>query len=928
MSESLQPGPSDQPGGDVLPALTPVGRFRIEGHLGHGGMGEVYRAWDPVLERSVAIKRLRTGNEQDTAAPERFRREALALAQLNHPNVCQVHDLVNDPLGIFIAMELVEGSTLDQVAQDLSLKEKLVVLQSVAQALEAAHAKGIVHRDLKPRNVMVHERQPGDPPRVKVVDFGLMRLLTPSAQLGRQLTPPPVPNLSALADHPGDFEDTSQMPVGVWSPDSSGPHRRVGAGSQSPSQLTQNGMFMGSPSYASPEQIQGQAVGPSSDVFSMGILAWELLAGEHPFSGEGRNRMKAIVHGTRRELRVKGLPSGTADLLKAMLETHPFKRPTAAKVAETLAQLTRPRTVLKWTALAVVSALLLAGGVNLFLGRGIISDLTRQRPARLAVLPFSNETGDPRLDSIARLILPEMMESGLRDQARLAVLDQDLLARTRKSLRLGLDGPLSPIDQGRLAAALGTQLMLRGKLLQDAKKALVLSYELIDGSGRIRHSGEAQQAGDRTAISLPLARQACNTLLKAMNPFGSIRTALPDVPASALVDYTRGTELMDRGNFKEAAPAFLAAALAAPDYAAAVLGYARCLSRLADAPPEPVYHWARWAARAQGNRITEMKALHHLAVRHGDRGQWQASAQAGREALELAKALGESAFEAGVHSTLGVNLQRQHKPLEAEAEYQQALLLFRTVGDRHSATRALNNLAVLDKERGNLKGAEARYLDALQTVQAYGDKWGECFITNNLGDLALAQEGGLDRAEAFFHKAQALRAAIGDENGMVYTLMGLATVQQARGDFTQAEALLGQFLEQARKTRLRPMEALALYNLGEVHRAAGRFPEARGYYQQSLPIHQELDDAVMEAHCLAGEAECLAREGRRGMAATLLERSRTLSAEDTPYTLRAQAWVARSEGRTDEARSLFTRALSEARIHAPEIQSELKAALR
>ena len=163
---------------------------------------------------------------------------------------------------------------------------------------------------------------------------------------------------------------------------------------------------------------------------------------------------------------------------------------------------------------------------------------------------------------------------------------------------------------------------------------------------------------------------------------------------------------------------------------------------------------------------------------------------------------------------------------------------------------------------------------------------------------------------------------------MVYTLMGLATVQQARGDFTQAEALLGQFLEQARKTRLRPMEALALYNLGEVHRAAGRFPEARGYYQQSLPIHQELDDAVMEAHCLAGEAECLAREGRRGMAATLLERSRTLSAEDTPYTLRAQAWVARSEGRTDEARSLFTRALSEARIHAPEIQSELKAALR
>ncbi len=327
MPESSQPDSPDHPGGDVLPALTPVGRFRIEGHLGHGGMGEVYRAWDPVLERSVALKRLRSSSDQDVGAPERFRREALALAQLNHPNVCQVHDLVSDPLGIFIAMELVEGSTLDQVAQDLSLKEKFVVIQSVAQALEAAHAKGIVHRDLKPRNVMVHELQPNDPPRVKVVDFGLMRLLTPNALLGRQLTPPPVPNLSTLEGHSEDLEDTSQMPVGVWSPGSSGPHRRMGTGSNSPSQLTQNGMFMGSPSYASPEQIQGQAVGPSSDIFSLGILAWELLAGEHPFPGEGRNRMKAIVHGTRRELKVKGLPAGTADLLKACWRPTPSSAP-------------------------------------------------------------------------------------------------------------------------------------------------------------------------------------------------------------------------------------------------------------------------------------------------------------------------------------------------------------------------------------------------------------------------------------------------------------------------------------------------------------------------------------------------------------------------------------------------------------------------
>jgi tetratricopeptide (TPR) repeat protein len=323
-----------------------------------------------------------------------------------------------------------------------------------------------------------------------------------------------------------------------------------------------------------------------------------------------------------------------------------------------------------------------------------------------------------------------------------------------------------------------------------------------------------------------------------------------------------------------------------------------------------------------------MKALHHLSVRYGDRGQWEASNQACREALNLAKSLGATDFEAGVHATLGVSLQRQHKPAEAEVEYQESLALYQSVADKHSATRVLNNLAVIEKERGNLSGAEARYLSALQTVQGYGDKWGEAIITNNLGDLALAQEGGLDRAEGFYRKAQGLREAIGDQNGLVYTLMGLASVAQARGDLDRAEGLVRQSLEQARRTRLQPMEALALYNLGELNRTAAKFEFARGYYRQSLALHQELQDAIMEAHCLAGEAECLARDGRRGMARVLLDRSRTLSTEETPYILRAQAWLCRSEGQPDKAKVLFAKALGEAHIQAPEIVRELKEAAR
>jgi tetratricopeptide (TPR) repeat protein len=323
-----------------------------------------------------------------------------------------------------------------------------------------------------------------------------------------------------------------------------------------------------------------------------------------------------------------------------------------------------------------------------------------------------------------------------------------------------------------------------------------------------------------------------------------------------------------------------------------------------------------------------MRALHHLAIRYEERGLRDLSTRAAQEALDLARTYGGASFEGGVHATLGVNLRHQHKAAEAEVEFQKALGLFQSVDDKLEATRTLNNLAVTERERGNLKGAEARYLGALQTVRDYDDRWGEAIITNNLGDLALAQEGGLDRAEGFFRKAQSLREAIGDQKGLVYTIMGLASVAQARGDLDRAEGLVRQFLDRARKTELQPMEALALYNLAELNRTATRYELARGFYRQSLARHQELKDAVMEAHCLAGEAECLARDGRRGMARTLLDRSRDLSTEETPYILRAKAWLARSEGRPEEARVLFAKALSEARVQAPEIMLELKEALR
>ena len=938
MSDTPQNPPAPGPALRVLEPGTYVGRFQVEALLGRGGMGEVYQAWDPTLERSVALKALHPREACDPGSMERFRREALVLAQLNHPKVCQVHDWVDGPEGSFIAMELVEGLTLDEAAPTLQLKDKLYVLLGVAQALEIAHAKGIVHRDLKPGNIMVVPAQGGQRLQVKVLDFGLARLVDPRG-LPETGTAPAggVPNFALLqaldeAEKSRELGDQLTAPPKQVAPEATKDGSREPGQSQMGSRhswdrLTQVGTFMGSPRYASPEQLQGQAAGSSSDIFSLGIVAWELLSGEHPYPGDERSRMRAILEGKRAELKVRGLPSGTAELLKGMLETHPFKRPTSSKVSETLERLLKPHSLLRWVSISVLSAVALAIGANWLLSRGVISDLTKKRPARVAVFPIVNATGDPKQDSIARIILPEMLESALRESTKLSPLDAETMTKAQAALHLPPGATLTSEEQTRLASALGSKLLLRGTLSRDKGDVVVLRYELRDTAGKLRQAGEAREQIQGETVIQALVMKASGDLLRATDPFGSHSRPRTGVPPALLEAYARARELLERGAFKEAAPAFQSVVMAAPDYVPAILNYARCLERMAEAPPEPVIQWARWAARAQGNRQSELVALHLLAIRLGSRGQWEAADRAAHEALDIAHLLG-AANEASIHTTLGVNLQRHHKLPEAEAEYQQALTSFRAVEDRVGSSIVLIDLAVVERERGNLKGAETHYAEALDMVRTNGDKWGEAVITNNLGDLAMAQEGGLDRAEELFKKAKALREVIGDQNGLVYTLMGLATVYQCRGDIDRAEGLVHQYLDLARKASLRPMEALALYNLGELARSVGRFESARAYYLQSLGLHEEFKDTVMQAYCLAGVAECHAREGHRTPARNLMERSQALSTEDSPYTLRAQAWLARGEGRGPEATALFTKALATAKVQAPEIVRELKEALR
>ena len=208
--------------------------YQIEKLLGAGGMGEVYLARDNKLGRMIALKVLPLHFVLDRDRLSRFQREARALSSLNHPNLVTIYE-VGEAKGLhFIAMELVEGKTLSSLRDKLSLKELLSIVAQVAEALGAAHQSGIVHRDVKPDNVMV--RPDG---YAKVLDFGLVKLA--------EVEPAP--------ESPGH---------------------------------TQRGVAMGTLTYMSPEQAAGEPVDHRTDIWSLGVLLYELSSGRKPFTGETR----------------------------------------------------------------------------------------------------------------------------------------------------------------------------------------------------------------------------------------------------------------------------------------------------------------------------------------------------------------------------------------------------------------------------------------------------------------------------------------------------------------------------------------------------------------------------------------------------------------------------------------------------------------
>jgi serine/threonine-protein kinase len=267
-----------------LPIGTRLGAYEILGHIGSGGMGEVYRARDTKLNRDVALKILPEAFATDADRLARFKREAQVLASLNHPNIAAIYGFEDSGETHALVLELVEGPTLaDRIAKGAApLDEALPIARQIAEALEAAHEQGIIHRDLKPANVKVR-----DDGTVKVLDFGLAKALDPVA-LSVDATTSPTLSIHA----------------------------------------TQAGFILGTASYMAPEQARGRAVDRRADIWAFGCVLFEMLTGRRAFDGDDVSTMLAAVLKTDPDWQLlpPAAPPGLRRLLVRCLNKDPKDR--------------------------------------------------------------------------------------------------------------------------------------------------------------------------------------------------------------------------------------------------------------------------------------------------------------------------------------------------------------------------------------------------------------------------------------------------------------------------------------------------------------------------------------------------------------------------------------------------------------------------
>jgi serine/threonine-protein kinase len=635
----------------LLPANTIISHYRIISRLGAGGMGEVYLAEDTQLGRRVALKILPPDFTNDEERLLRFEQEAHAASALNHPNIITIHEVGSEANTRYITTEFIEGETLRQRLQrgPLSVREALDVAVQVANALAAAHHIGIIHRDIKPENVML--RPDG---YAKVLDFGIVKLT------------------EKFVEHytgGSDALDSAKL-------------NEV---------KTESNIVMGSPSYMSPEQARGIAVDGRTDIFSLGVMLHEMIAGKRPFDGETISdvivsildrrpqplseissevtpRLESIVHkalSKERDARYQTINDLLKDL-KRQKQRVDFEsgldesfmpdysaEPTVAITTEDARATVKAFSVRddhletgratssaeylvteikrhKRGALIMFLALVIATALLIFfIARG-----ERHEPIdSIAVLPFANESADPNTEYLSDGIT-ESLINNLSQSRSLKVMSRNSVFRYKGQ---------EP-DAKTVGRELGVRAVMTGRIVQRGDN-LTVSVELVDARDNSQVWGEQynRRMSDLLAVQEEIAKQASEHLQLRLTGEDEKRVS------KRFTEDTEAYQLYLRGRFywskrteeglNKGVEYFKQAIEKDPGYALAYAGMADCyaiLVELEGASPKELYPRVKAAAQKAIELDDSLAEAHtSLAAAYEYEWDWPKAEEQYRRAIEM-----------------------------------------------------------------------------------------------------------------------------------------------------------------------------------------------------------------------------------------------------------------------------------------------------
>lgn len=394
---------------------TKVSHYRVLDVIGGGGMGMVYRAEDLKLGRSVALKFLPEELVNDPVALKRFEREAQTASALNHPNICTIYEIEEHEGQPFIAMELLEGDTLrgrlaGSEAKAIPTSEILEIAVQICAGLEAAHEKGIVHRDIKPANIFL--TRPGT---VKILDFGLAKLAS-----------------GPDSEKPVTTQEAKEEPFPSI--------REQGEIATFQASLTQPGTTAGTAGYMSPEQVRKEKLDGRSDLFSLGMVLYEMAAGKRPFEGETVAEIhNAILQGTPKPLRQVNPAASRLDpvVAKALEKDRTRRYQSASEIRKDLMQIQREinprRRTLRYSFAAAL--LLLLAGLGAWGYWRVHNSLTLSPSDTIVLADIDNQTGDAALSQG----MSTALQVALMQTPYLNLLGPDKLHETLHALNLPND---------------------------------------------------------------------------------------------------------------------------------------------------------------------------------------------------------------------------------------------------------------------------------------------------------------------------------------------------------------------------------------------------------------------------------------------------------------------------------------------------------